>query len=232
MMDEIRRDVSWLITLLKSRRGAVVISGGNGTGKTILSLQTVEEIMRDGRFCIYVLTTMSPQSLVETGSSISLDLSEPIESGKMVIVDCYSRFTGATSLAKYVLGPEASLLQLRETILTSAMGSGGYHLVIDDLSTLLAYTASETAFKFYQAIVSDIRRNSASATAILVPDILETKLTNLLYSLSDGVVDMSLEEMGGALRRFIRIRFLRGVHHPTEWFEYVIGPRGIELISE
>jgi hypothetical protein len=44
----------------------------------------------------------------------------------------------------------------------------------------------------------------------MVPDIHETRLTILLYSLAEGVVEMSLEEMGGALRCFVRIRFLRG----------------------
>jgi len=134
--------------------------------------------------------------------------------------------------SKYTLGPESNLLQLRETILTAANDVESYHLVIDDLSTLLDYTPSETAFKFFQGISSDIRRNSSSGILIMVPEILETRLTNLLYSLADVVIEMSLAEMGGALRRFVRIRFLRGVPHSTEWSEYLIGPRGIEIISE
>jgi KaiC/GvpD/RAD55 family RecA-like ATPase len=66
----------------------------------------------------------------------------------------------------------------------------------------------------------------------MVPDIHETRLTILLYSLAEGVVEMSLEEMGGALRCFVRIRFLRGVVQSTEWSEFPIGPQGIEIISD
>ncbi|MEM4574507.1 MAG: hypothetical protein QXF45_08245 [Candidatus Caldarchaeum sp.] len=106
-----------------------------------------------------------------------------------------------------------------------------FFLVIDDLSTLLAYVPSENAFKFYQAIASDIRRSAATCIAVIVPEILKQKLTNLLYSLSKGVVEMTMEEMGGNLRRFLGIRFLRGVRHPTEWSEYITGIRALELIE-
>ncbi len=231
-MEAGRRNTLYFITTLASKLGAVILSGANGAGKTILTLQVSARIMKEGRRCIYVITTMSPQSLIETASSISVDLREFIEKELFVIVDCYSRFTGTSTIAKYTLGPESNLLQLRETILTAANDVESYHLVIDDLSTLLAYTPSETAFKFFQGISSDIRRSSSSGILTMVPEILETKLTNLLYSLADGVVEMSLAEMGGALRRFVRIRFLRGVPHPTEWSEYLIGPRGIEIISD
>ena len=43
---------------------------------------------------------------------------------------------------------------------------------------------------------------------------------------------MLFEEMGGNLRRFVRIRFLRGVRHPTEMLEFQIGARGIELLTD
>lgn len=231
-MDGERRNIYSLIEALTSRRGAVVLSGANGAGKTIFALQIAAKVMAEGRRCIYVVTTMSPQSLLDTASSVLINLKEQVVNGLFVIVDCYSRFAGSSSIARYTLGPESSLLQLRETILQASQDVGGYHLVVDDLSSLLAYTPSETAFKFFQAISADIRRTNSSGVLIIVPDILETRLTNLLYSLADGVVEMALEEMGGALRRFVRIRFLRGVAHSTEWSEYLIGPGGIEILGE
>ena len=174
---------------------------------------------------------MAPRTFLEMASSISVDLYGAVQEGRLVIVDIHTRGEPG-QFARYSVSPESSLLQIRETLLVAAEGEKNYMQVVDDLSTLLAYTPSEPAFKFYQAIAADLRRSNATGIAIIVPEILETKLTNLLNSLSDGVVEMFLEEMGGNLRRFVRIRFLRGVRHPTEMLEFQIGVKGIELLTD
>ncbi|MEM4303236.1 MAG: RAD55 family ATPase [Candidatus Caldarchaeum sp.] len=220
----------WIIETIIRKRGSIIFTGPNGVGKTLLAIQVVEKALREGWKCVYALTTMAPQTFLDLAKSISVDFADDVEDGMLVIVDCHTRGE-PSKLARYSLSPESSLLQIRETFLEAAEGAENYVLVVDDLSTLLAYVPSEPAFKFYQGIASDMRRNRATGISVLVPDVLEQKLTNLLYSLSDGVVEMALEEMGGNLRRFMRIRFLRGVRHPTEWNEFQIGLKGIELLT-
>ncbi|MEM1976044.1 MAG: RAD55 family ATPase [Candidatus Caldarchaeum sp.] len=221
--------VEWILEAILGKTGSIIFTGPNGVGKTLLSIQAVEAALSKNRKTVYALTTMSPQTFLELAKSIGAEFDNHLEEGRLVLVDCHTRGEN-TYPAKYSISPEASLLEIRQTFLEAADYASNYFLVIDDLSTLLAYIPSENAFKFYQAVASDVRRNGGTCVAIIVPDILEQKLTNLLYSLSDGVVEMMMEEMGGNLRRFLRIRFLRGVRHPTEWSEYVIGLRGIELL--
>ncbi|MDW8083902.1 MAG: RAD55 family ATPase [Candidatus Caldarchaeum sp.] len=220
----------WVIDTVISKNGSIIFTGPNGVGKTLLAVQAAEKALRRGRKSIYVLTTMAPQNFLDLANSVSVDLSQYLMNESMVIVDCHTRGE-SNSLAKYTISPEASLLEIRQKFLEAADYQKNFFLVIDDLSTLLAYVPSENAFKFYQAVASDVRRSGATCVAVIVPDILEQKLTHLLYSLSDGVIEMTMEEMGGNLRRFLRIRFLRGVRHPTEWNEYTIGLRGIELLT-
>jgi len=217
--------------LLVSRPGSIIFTGVNGVGKTLLAIQAVDRALKQGRKCVYVLTTMAPRTFLEMASSISVDLYGAVQEGRLVIVDIHTRGEPG-QFARYSVSPESSLLQIRETLLVAAEGEKNYMQVVDDLSTLLAYTPSEPAFKFYQAIAADLRRSNATGIAIIVPEIPETKLTNLLNSLSDGVVEMFLEEMGGNLRRFVRIRFLREVRHPTEMLEFQIGVKGIELLTD
>lgn len=228
-MEPVRVSIDWIIESIISKTGSIIFTGPNGVGKTLLAIQTSMAALKKGRKVIYALTTMAPKNFVEVAESISIDLREPIENGSMVIVDCHTRGE-STPYAKFHVSPESSLLEIRQKFLEAADYAENFCLVIDDLSTLLAYVPSENAFKFYQAIASDVRKSSATCIAVVVPDILEQKLTNLLYSLSEGVVEMTMEEMSGNLRRFLRIRFLRGVRHPTEWNEYVAGMRGLELI--
>jgi KaiC/GvpD/RAD55 family RecA-like ATPase len=227
----LRLGIDWLTDVLISRPGSLIFTGVNGVGKTLLAIQSVYRALQQGRKCVYALTTMAPRTFLEMASSISVDLYGAVEAGRLVIVDIHTRGEPG-QLARYSVSPESSLLQIREALLVAAEGERGYLQVIDDISTLLAYTPSEPAFKFYQGIAADLRRNEATGIAIIVPEILEPKLTNLLNSLSDGVVEMLLEEMGGNLRRFVRIRFLRGVRHPTEMLEFQIGARGIELLTD
>lgn len=217
------------VDTIVERKGSVIFTGANGVGKTLLAVQAAENALRKGRKVVYALTTMAPESFLELANSISVNLGKYLQNNSLVIVDCHTR-EESSSLAKYTVSPESSLLEIRQKLLEAAEYANNFFLVIDDLSSLLAYVPSENAFKFYQAVASDVRKSFSTSIAIIVPDILEQKLTNLLYSISDGVVEMTLEEMGGNLRRFLRIRFLRGVKHPTEWIEFTIGMTGIELL--
>ncbi|MCS6784231.1 MAG: RAD55 family ATPase [Candidatus Caldarchaeum sp.] len=221
--------INWVVETILGKIGSIIFTGPNGVGKTLLASQAAEKALKQGRKVIYALTTMAPQNFIDLAGSVSIDFRDYLSNDSMVIVDCHTRGE-KTPFAKYTVSPESSLLEIRQKFLEAADYSDNFFLVIDDLSTLLAYVQSENAFKFYQAVASDVRRSNATSVAVIVPEILEQKLTNLLYSLSDGVVEMTMEEMGGNLRRFLRIRFLRGVRHPTEWIEYIIGLKGIELI--
>ncbi|MEM4413476.1 MAG: ATPase domain-containing protein [Candidatus Caldarchaeum sp.] len=225
-----RLGIEDVLSLLSSKTGSLIITGPNGVGKTLLSIQAADRALKRGTKCVYALTTMAPRTFLDMAKFISVDFSDSLENNSLVLVDCHTRGE-ESSPAKFSISPEASLLQIRQTFLEAAEFSQNYLLVVDDLSTLLAYVPSETAFKFYQGVASDLRRNKATGISVIVPEILDQKLTNLLYSLSDGVVEMTLEDMGGNLRRFMRIRFMRGVKHLAEWSEFQIGEHGLEIIT-
>jgi|GEM_PF-6963011 len=46
-MEAGRRNTLYFITTLASRHGAVILSGANGAGKTILTLQVAYRIMKE-----------------------------------------------------------------------------------------------------------------------------------------------------------------------------------------
>ncbi|MEM2024223.1 MAG: ATP-binding protein [Candidatus Caldarchaeum sp.] len=57
----------WIIETIMRKRGSIIFTGPNGVGKTLLAIQVVEKALREGRKCVYALTTMAPPNLFGLG---------------------------------------------------------------------------------------------------------------------------------------------------------------------
>ncbi|MEM4352295.1 MAG: ATPase domain-containing protein, partial [Candidatus Caldarchaeum sp.] len=114
-----RLGIEDVLSLLNSKTGSLIITGPNGVGKTLLSIQAVDRALKRGKKCVYALTTMAPQTFLEMARSISVDFIDSLERNSLVLVDCH---TGGeeSSPARFSVSPEASLLQIRQTLLEAA----------------------------------------------------------------------------------------------------------------
>ena len=204
--------------------GVILLIGPFGSGKSTFAIQFANAKIKSGAECIFVLTTSSIEALFAISSRIGASLFETPH-GKLVVVDCYS----ASSPASVSIPPNATLQDILSAIDEASRGKSNYLMVIDDISSLVAYAPPDASFKFIQRIADKARRDRSLALLLLLPGVIDQKLETLCISISEGYLETTIDEDG---QKKGRVRMLRRKNLPSKWFEFEIKEGGIFLAAE
>ncbi|MHB2035720.1 MAG: TackOD1 domain-containing metal-binding protein [Nitrososphaerales archaeon] len=204
--------------------GAILLIGPLRSGKSTFAIQFANAKLKSGSECIFVLTTSSTEALFEISSRIGANFFEA-SNAKLTMIDCYS----ASSSSSVSIPPNATLQDILNAIDEASRRKNNYLLVIDDISSLVAYAPPDASFKFIQTIVTKVRRDKSLALLLLIPGVIDQKLETLCLSISEGCLETTIGEAG---QKKGRVRMLRRKNLPSKWFEFEIKEGGIFLVEE
>ncbi|MDG7007557.1 MAG: hypothetical protein JRN06_04860 [Nitrososphaerota archaeon] len=205
-------------------KGTVLLFGPSGSGKTTFAIQFAKSKLEAGYQVIFVLTVFPRADLDATAGRLGLDLAS---FGHLVsAVDCYS----SSSPTSINVPPNATLQEVLDAIEKAAKDKVGYLLVVDDISSLIAYTPPDAAYKFMQMLVSKVHKDRSQALLLIHPEILDSKLMTLCLSMAEGHLEIVEDDKGNKKGR---VKMLRHSPISAEWFPFAIDENGIQLtVSE
>jgi len=222
---------------LPSRR-CILVCGGPGSGKTILSFQFlyngVTEYNETG---LYVALGESPTHLKEDLSSFGWDIERLEKDKKLVIVDASPLRTipGQVKIGKVSIGKrDFKMLSLIEIIKTRTKEVEAKRIVIDSISSLVLQYPDEAERRnaildLFEA-VTDL-----GTTSLITSELRATALQREVQAaefLSHGVIVFHTFNERGRLIRAIQIEKMRGVSHDHQLRPYKIHKNGIEVFSK
>lgn len=213
----------------------VLVIGGPGTGKTILSTQfIVNGIMHYGENGLFIsLDESKPQFYYEM-SQFGWDLEKFEKEKKFLFVDASPIRTipGVVKLGQLTIGRrEFSLLSLIEVIKRNAKQINAKRLALDSLAPLVFQYSDP--FEMRGAVLDLIEAlNETGATCIITNEMKMASLERVIQPeeyLAQGVIILQSLQVGKTMVRTIQIEKMRGAAVDTQLRPYKITERGIEV---
>ena len=213
----------------------VLVSGGAGTGKTIFGLQFLYNgASKFNEPGIYVTLETRPQNLRLEAKQFGWDLEALEKNNTLIIIDAASNRAGLPTSERYALRRGFDVSTLAEEIHKAVEELGAKRLVIDCISSL--------GIRFNDPV--EVRSELFRISALLN----ELKLTSLLVSeviapetqsragveefITQGLISLSLVQEKDLLTREMFIWKMRQTSHSMNRHQFVIGTRGIEIITK
>lgn len=170
---------------------------------------------------IMVLTTDSTSRVREKLARMDPRYAEHEKAGLIRFVDTYSTAIGGFEpdpLAEYVDGP------MNLNALSLAVGNAAkklvlehpvHRVVVDSVSTLIAYTNAQTAFRFMQVFIGKTRMAGGLGLLLLDEGMHTDAEVQMFRHIMDGVVQVKNENA----KNLVRVDGL-GIQENPGWIEY------------
>jgi len=200
----------------------ISLVGPPGAGKTIFCESLANSFVKGDVSCLYVTTDRVPADIRNDFQQLGTDILKMESKKKFVFVDGYGWLAGNSDEIFRV----ENLANLAELIILIERASnyldGRILLVLDSVSPLLVHNPEKDGIKFLQLLSARIKNWKGIGIYAVQTGVHSKEFYNALAYLVDGVFDMKMEEEGGGIRRYFRIRNLRFMAHKIEWTPFAI----------
>ena len=209
-----------LSNLFEARK-SILLRGPPGSGKTEIAINLVSQWLRRGEKILFVTVSMSGEEILERLFLAGFKQAD-LES-RLLIVDCYQTQSQSTQSRNKLIISINGLSHLESITLAistavEALGAP-VRVVLDGLSTLFLHNAPQTMAKFVQVLSIRARNEFGFLLFTVVEGMHESVTTNTLMSLVDGVAEI---EFDARLKRFLRIRYIKGARTDHDWYVYTL----------
>jgi circadian clock protein KaiC len=216
----------------------VLVCGGPGSGKTILSVQFLYNgVTEYDEAGLYVALGESPTHLREDLGGFGWDIERLEKDDKLVVVDAspLRKIPGSVKVGNVRIGrQDFRMLSLVEVIKARTKEVGAKRIVVDSISSLILQYPDENerrnAVLDLFEVVTDL-----GATSLITTELRATALEREVQAeefLSHGVIVFHTFKEGGRMIRAIQIEKMRGVSHDHQLRPYKIYKNGIEVFSK
>lgn len=188
--------------------------------------------LRQGTPAVLVLTDASALETHERLAAMDPKFDQYLKAGLIRFVDAYSQTIGAS-----VQHPATEQVDglLNFNAVTAAVNAAqrallrhhpAHRLLFDSVSTLIAYTNAQTAFRFLQVLVGRSRAAGATTLLLLERGMHTEEEVQTVKHLTNGVIEFKTE----AHRNLLRLEGL-GVDgaSPAAWVDYRFTEKGVEV---
>ncbi|NAY81759.1 MAG: KaiC domain-containing protein [Thaumarchaeota archaeon] len=212
-------------------RNVVLVSGGPGTGKSILAKQFLYNGLLKGEHGVFVALEEHPVSVRRSFAHFSWDITKYEKEGELAIVDAFTAGIGSSAQREnYVVKDPESVQELVDVLRAAIKNTGAKRVAIDSVSTLYL-----TKPALARGTVMILKRVIAGLgnTALFVSQISVGERgfggPGVEHAV-DGIVRIDLDEVEGRLYRSILVWKMRDskismVRHPME-----INDEGIKVL--
>jgi circadian clock protein KaiC len=211
----------------------VILGGGPGTGKTLLSFEFLYNNAKLGNNCVFFAFDEEPERVI-TDFKLAFpklsDIDQLLIEKKISIVgdETTAGISAAGDQSDYQFGKLVSEI---EYITTSAKAN---RIVIDSISLLKIMINNELSYrKAMIALLSNLRR--LGLTSIMTADLHSLEQSNLHftpeYFIFDGIITMYQKGLDSKRLLTMEVIKMRGSKHSFEAAPYEIIDDGINVLS-
>ncbi|MET1128121.1 MAG: KaiC domain-containing protein [Thermoproteota archaeon] len=210
------------------RRNVVLLAGGPGTGKSILSQQYLWNGLQMGEPGVYVALEEHPVQVRVNMSQFGWDVRPYEREGTFAIVDAFTGGVGeAAKRERYVVRDPSDVGMLIDVLREAIKDVGAQRVVIDSVSTLYLTKPSVA-----RSVVMMLKRvlSGMGTTSFLVSQVSVTERGfggPGVEHAADGIVRLDLDEIDGELKRSLIVWKMRGTSHSMRRHPFEITDKGI-----
>ena len=229
LVDRVESGIPGLDKLIQGGfvKGSVnLLAGQTGTGKTIFGMQYLLHGLKKGEKALYISLEQGKEDVLSDVSSFGWDaeLKKFISQGKLLILSLEP--TSIEDLSTQTIDAAKKVNASRLVLDSLSVATMGWKMGELDVTKL----RSET-FSYIKSL------KSLGLTGLLITEIPEEKDKSLSRFgfeefLADGVIVLSLLDVGGDFFTNIRVRKMRRTKHKKEYYPFEITTNGLKLLSK
>ncbi len=215
------------------RRNVVLLSGGPGTGKSILGQQFLYHGLIRGETGVLVALEEHPKQIMDNMAKFGWDVREYVQEGLFAIVDAFTGGIGEyAKRERYVVKNPDDVHELVDVLRRAIRDTHAQRVVIDSVSTL--YLTKPSAAR---GVVMQLKRilSGMGCTSILVSQVSSTERGfggPGVEHAADGIIRLDLDEYEGELRRSVIVWKMRGTSHSMRRHPFDITDKGIVIYPD
>lgn len=209
----------------------ILVCGSSGTGKTIFCTQFLHAGVLNGEPGIFITLEERTSDLREEMLSLGWNLAEHEQNGELVIIDASSSRINLPSGEEFRMGGDFDVDSLVLEIHRAATKIDAKRLVLDSIPSLELKIDMLSEFRKALFRLSSLLLE-IGITSLMTTESVEPFMVSR-YGIEEfvarGVIVLSLEEEASDMRRFLRVRKMRGVEHSLRNIPFEITKDGIVL---
>jgi KaiC/GvpD/RAD55 family RecA-like ATPase len=203
---------------------SVLVTGGPGSGKSVLCQELVHTFLTQKKSCLYVTYDCFPDEVRDNLRKFHNDLSTHEAEKRLLFIDCFS----ATSKNKdrdYYLGQSLSLADLGIVLseATNDLGSSS-KVVLDSINPLITHVEPLKVIEFLQDRGARIKGVNGTFIFTMGKATIEPSLTNRLEETVDCIIELDEGTNKGKTVRTLRVKKMRGKKTSDKWVQFEIDP--------
>lgn len=212
------------------KRNVVLLSGGPGTGKSILGQQYLYNGLLREEPGVLVVLEEHPVQVRISMSQFGWDVRAYEEKKTFAIVDAFTAGIGeAAKREKYVVRDPGDFQLLLDVLRDAINDVNAERAVVDSVSTL--YITKPTMAR---GMILQLKKvlSGMGCTSILISQVSVTERGfggPGVEHAADGIIRLDLDEVDGELKRSIIVWKMRGTSHSMRRHPFVITNKGIEI---
>jgi KaiC domain protein len=214
-------------------RNVVLVSGGPGTGKTILSQQFLWNGLQQGEAGIYVALEEHPVQIRQNMLQFGWNVKPFEEKGMFALVDAFTAGIGrAKEYEKYVVADLNDLRELIDVLSQAVKDINAKRVTVDSVTSLYINKPA-----LARGIILQLKRVLAGlgCTTLFVSQISVGERgfggPGVEHGV-DGIIRLDLDEINGELKRSLIVWKMRGTSHSMRRHPFEITDKGIVVKSK
>ena len=210
----------------------ILVTGGPGAGKTILSLQYLLQGIKQGDPGIFISLDERPDDLRKEALKFGWDLTKYEREGKLVIVDVSYPRSGLPSKEKYQIDMPFTLDNIVRTVYEIISDINGKRVVLDSLPAFGLHFEDEAEVRIAIHRLNNLLLSSG-CTSIITSETIPGKEGISRFGVEEfivrGIVHMGIYVQGQEYKRAMSVFKMRETAYEMKRFSFVIGRKGIEV---
>jgi KaiC domain protein len=212
-------------------RAVVLLSGGPGTGKSILGKQFLFNGLKRGEAGVFIALEEHPVAVRRSFKHFGWDISQYEREGKFAVIDAFTGGVGtAAQRERYVVKQVDDVYELSDVLRQAIKDTGARRVVVDSVSTLYL-----TKPAMARGTIMTLKRVIAGlgCTAFFVSQVSVGERgfggPGVEHAV-DGIIRLDLDEVDGRLYRSVIIWKMRDTKHSMVRHPMEIKDNGIEIL--
>lgn len=209
----------------------LLVSGGPGTGKTIMSLQYIVSAVSRDEPCVYISLEESMKKKIEYAKAFGWDLQKAIDDDMLDVLDLYMipQSQGNVELYERVRGKLQFTLEKEIENLVKRIDAK--HVLLDPLTSILVHEQRSGKKRFIIGQLFDIIRKLSCSAVITTEGLPRENEFYMENFLADSVIRLQKEVIDFKLIKTLMIDKVRGIDFDEQPRRYVITSRGFKVFD-